>query len=274
MTLDVRLATHPSEAGSHWYRRDGSQVLEVPKADGSGMTPCTLRHARKLDLARGVTSYLKLVDKPGLTLWRCRQAILSALTLPRGIGEDEEKWMARVERDMEETGKQAAQKGTSIHAAIQGHIGGQPVDARMRSTVDAAMEKLAGLGDGWRSEVGVAHPAGYGTKLDLVNDQALIDFKSKDGDQRTLDDLELYDEHEMQLVAGQTAASAGFDPEGGRLSHMPRALGILFISRTHPGACSLHWMLGTRCERAWGMFTALLAYCHAKDGHRPFQDNG
>lgn len=269
---EIKLATHVAESG-HWYARDGTQVLEVEKADGKGMTRCTLRHARKLDLARGVTSYLKLVDKPGLTLWRCRQAIASALTLPKRKDESEGEWLARVETDMEETGKKAAEKGTSIHAAIQQHMGGQPFDEALKPTVGAVLHNLESLGERWHSEVGVAHPLGYGTKIDLVNDEYLIDFKTKDGDQAALDALELYDEHEMQLVAGHQAVLDGFPPTVGELSPAPRELGIMFISRTHPGACSLLWMDHERREdRAWRMFQALLAYGQAKDDHRPFQE--
>ncbi len=270
---EIKTATHVSEASGHWYARDGTQVLQVAKADGKGMTACTLRHARKLDLARGVTSYLKLVDKPGLTLWRCRQAIASALTLPKRSEESEGEWLARVETDMEETGKKAAEKGTSIHAAIQQHLGGEPCHPSLWPTVDAVMQRLEGLGGGWRSEVGVAHPLGYGTKLDLVSDTHLLDLKSKDGDQKALDALELYEEHEMQLVAGMMAVRAGFTPAAEDIVRDERTLGIVFVSRTHPGACALRWLTDpVRIDRAWRMFQALLAYGQAKDDHRPFQN--
>ncbi|MBM3493296.1 MAG: hypothetical protein FJX72_03080, partial [Armatimonadetes bacterium] len=83
MTIDkVRTATHVAEGG-HWYTSDGQQVVTVPSADGKKEVKPDIRHARKLDLAPGVTSVIRCADRPELTLWKQRQAIASALTLPR-----------------------------------------------------------------------------------------------------------------------------------------------------------------------------------------------
>ena len=43
----------------HWYTRDGRPFYEVPRSDGSGMRPATLKDARLLGLYPGVTTILR-----------------------------------------------------------------------------------------------------------------------------------------------------------------------------------------------------------------------
>lgn len=265
----VKVAKHAAESG-HWYRRDGSQVETVPSADGTRQVKCTLVHAKKLDLARGITSVLKLVDKPALTNWRIEQAILAALTLGRLDGETDEAFVERVKEDGAQQAANAAEEGTRIHAAIQAHFQGAPYSETYRPHVEGVLRVLPTDGGTWRTEVGVASPRGYGTKIDLINDKYLLDFKGKDGDQAALDGMKTYDEHAMQLAACEKAAIEGFEPACGKLASNERECGIVFVSRTHPGAASVRWIYPADLIRAWSLFKALLTYCHEKDGHTPF----
>ena len=266
----AKIAKHVAESG-HWYAFDGTQVLEVPKKTGGGMKKVTLREARELDLCRGVTSYLKRLDKPPLTNWKIDQAILATLRLPpRRADETEGDYIARVKIEAMAQVEAAAGKGTEIHAAVQAHIGGETVDPAMREHVDGILAKLPTQGGPWRAELGVAHPNGFGTKVDLLNDVYLLDFKSKDGDQASLDEEPLYAEHEMQLVAGMMAVIEGYPPRCGRLCAAHRKLGIVFVSRTHPGACSIRWMPEGDIDRAWQRFCCLVTMVHLEDRHRPF----
>jgi hypothetical protein len=36
-----------TEKSSHWYDKDGNAVFEIPKKDGSGMRPTTVKDARE-----------------------------------------------------------------------------------------------------------------------------------------------------------------------------------------------------------------------------------
>lgn len=260
----IKTATHASESG-HWYSRDGQQILEVPRANGKGTRKATLADARKLDYAPGVTTIIGCAAKPQLTTWLQRQAILAALTLPRQPNESEPDWMRRVEIDMGEHARQAAEEGTRIHAAVQAAIQGQPVDAAYLDHV-AGVQKLlpqdAGL---WVAERCVVHPLGYGTKADISATNYLLDLKGKDGDQAAMDAMPTYDEHAMQLAATSEAIIAT-DKSGAREIHC----GILFVSRTHPGAASLRWVDEQALMRGWAMFRSLLTYWQEKQGHRPW----
>ena len=113
----------------HWYAKDGTQVLEVPKAKGDGWKKTTLREARTMNLAPGVTTIIKCAHAPQLDRWKQRQAIMSALTLPRTPDESEDDWLRRIEVDMGETARKAAEEGTKIHAALEAAIQGETYDS-------------------------------------------------------------------------------------------------------------------------------------------------
>lgn len=266
----IKTARHASEGG-HWYDFDCNQVLEVPSADGKRLVKATLTHARKLDLAPGVTTITGQIDKPAVTLWRCRQAIMAALTLPRRDSETEKEWLDRVEEDMDSHSRSAAEEGTRIHAAVQSHVQGEPFDQNYRQHVDGIMAKLPTDGGKWFSEVTVVSRLGYGTKIDLVNDNYLLDFKSKDGSQEELDELVTYEEHAQQLQAGLAALVDGTKPPPHGLSaNWERTLGIVFVSRTHPGACSVRMVGEQELETGWETFELLLRLWQKRRRHVPF----
>jgi hypothetical protein len=256
----VRVAKHASESKGHWYTQRGDQVSEVMKADGSGYTRCTLAHARKLQLAPGVTTIIGCADKPALTLWKQRQAIMAALTLPRRDSETEKEWLDRVEEDMQETSRKAAEAGSAIHAAIQSYYGRQDFEPLYTEHVEGAKRVLlATCGpQAWRAEVPVISSiGGFGTKLDLVSDEWLIDWKTTEGSQAELDEKKTWDEHAMQLAAGCQAL-------GKRLK-----CAIGYVSRTHPGAARIISIEQNALDQGMQMFLGLLDYWRAKNKYRP-----
>jgi hypothetical protein len=115
-----RFVTHIAES-THWYDRDGKPAYTVKAKDGSPR-PTTLRDARKLALVPSVTTIIKCASAPGLERWKLDQMLHAALTLPRGSTEPEAEWIGRVWADSKETASKAADRGTSIHAAIQGSV--------------------------------------------------------------------------------------------------------------------------------------------------------
>lgn len=259
MVAPLKIAKHAAQSG-HWYDEHGNQIVEVLGSSGKMVRP-DLRHARKHDLARGVTSIIRLLDKPQLTRWQIRQGILAALTLPRLEAETEEAWLDRVEEDGKATAIAAADEGTRIHAAIQAHYQGQPVPDDYREHVAGVVLHLdLCLGrQEWISERGVASPLGYGTKLDAFSPEFVIDFKGRDGDADTFAGLGTYDEHAMQLAAGMQALEPG----------KWRRAGICYVSRTHPGVARLVEVEQPALERGFALFRHLLEISFIKDGFRP-----
>jgi hypothetical protein len=188
----------------HWYTKDGTPAYTTVGKTGERAT--TLRDARKLGLLPSVTTINGMLSKAGLDTWKQQQVLLAALTLPRQPDEPEADWLARVMQDSKATGREAAERGTAIHAVIEAYFDQvympeKPayLDAVSKALADAFGEQL------WLSEKSFGHHLGYGGKCDLmakpVNGNGngfVVDFKTKDAD---LDKVDVYFEHEMQLAA-------------------------------------------------------------------------
>jgi hypothetical protein len=263
-TTPTKTASYATESSGHWYQQDGKLVEQVQQKNGKWAKP-SLRHARELQLAPGVTTILKEAAAPGLERWKINQHLLAALTLPRIEGESEESWMSRVYQDAAEHGKQAAEEGTRIHAAIESYYRGDEFDAAYMPHVMGVRDLLNRVcGDQaspWLPEAACVSPLGYCTKSDLHSHEWVIDFKGKDGDQRAMDDMKTFDQHDMQL----SATRAALEP---KLKSHPRCA-IVFVSRTHPGACSIVEVPEDKLVRGLNMFDALLTYWQARNNYCP-----
>lgn len=244
---------HASEA-QHWYTKDGTPAYEVPAKDGS-MRPTTLRDARKLGLLPSVTSIIKCAAAPGLQLWMQKQVMLAALTLPRQDGETEDDYLQRILQDSKEQAKQAAERGTAIHAAIQGfYEGEQPIG--YEAHVGGAVTAVDGWLDmqPWKAERSFASPIGYGGKVDLSCNVAVLDFKTKEFGPD--DDLKTWDEHAMQLAAYRH----GLGMEKARCA-------IVYVSVTHPGLARLIEIPEPELQKGWKCFYSLLQFWKASKGY-------
>jgi hypothetical protein len=238
----------------HWYKAtDGSPCYEIPYADGRpGKTP-TLADARKLGLVPSVTSIIGILDKPGLTNWRIEQAILAALTNP--VIHDQmphQEMLSIVRKDAEAQSQQAMQRGTDIHDAIEKRLGLQPVPEQYKPHTEAVVETLAALApEQWRIEAHLPGGLAYGGRADLVSDEFLIDFKTKEFGPE--DKIQGWPEQEVQLVA----YDLGFGGPQRRLVNV-------FVSSSTPGlvrwiewpaksyeAAVRKWQATLACWYAW-----------------------
>jgi len=241
-----------SEAG-HWYTRDGDPMYTVPsKKDGTPRNT-TLRDARERNLVPSVTTILNIAAKPGLNVWLQEQAILAALTLPRGTEETESAWLKRVVQDSKAQARDAADLGTEIHAAIQGFYEGQKASAFPIhvQTCTKAIESHYGARN-WIAERAFAHEMGFGGKVDMHTDGIVIDIKTKDFDDPAK--VAGYDEHLMQLAAYRVGLG------------MPEArCANVFVSRTNADLAVVKEWAEEDLARGWLMFTALLSFWQYKN---------
>lgn len=191
-----------AESG-HWYTKEGTPAYTT--IGKTGERPTTLRDARKLGLLPSVTTINGMLSKAGLDTWKQQQVLLAALTLPRIPTETEQEWLSRVMQDSKATGREAAERGTAIHAIIQGYFEQvyMPEKPPYLDSIDKALEQAFGQ-QLWISEQSFGHPLGFGGKVDLMakkmvgSDGFVVDFKTKETD---LDKVDVYFEHEMQLAA-------------------------------------------------------------------------
>jgi len=186
----------------HWYTRQGTPAYTT--IGKTGERPTTLRDARKEGLLPSTTTIINILEKQGLSNWKQQQVLLSALTLPRGLQESEQEWLARVMKDSRETGFKAANRGTEIHGIIQSYFEQvyMPEKPLYLDVINSTLKSAFG-DQPWLCEKSFAHPLGYGGRVDLmakpINGQGtgfVVDFKTKDTD---LDKADVYFEHELQL---------------------------------------------------------------------------
>lgn len=250
--------TRPSESG-HWYARDGSPMYEVQGANGQ-MRAATLRDARKFGWYPGVTSIIRCAAAPGLERWKTEQNVLAALTLPRIDGESNDSLLARIRSDAEEQARKARERGTEIHAAIQGHYEGKAPNEEMWPFVKGVAEAIEANfpGRDWTPEHACAHAFGFGTKADLWCAGVVLDFKGNDFTEADAPTLKTWDEHHMQLAATREAlCMAGAD------------CAIVYVSRTTPGLCRVIRVDEAELGQGWLMFQGLLDYWQAKNKYWP-----
>jgi hypothetical protein len=239
------------QENGHWYTKDGSPAYTT--IGKTGERPTTLRDARKLGLLPSVTTINGMLSKAGLDTWKQQQVLLAALTLPRSEGESEQEWLARVMQDSKATGREAAERGTAIHAVIeeyfeQKYMSNKPpyLDAIDKALIDAFGSQL------WLTEKSFVHPLGFGGKCDLMSSSGfVVDFKTKETD---LDKVDVYFEHEMQLAAYREGLG------------MPTARSAIVFVNALTNQVKLIEISQEKLQSGWECFEHLLRVYQIKNG--------
>lgn len=192
------MTEHASESG-HWYDKLSNPRYTVVGKNGKER-PTTLRDARKEGWVPGATVIIKCAAAPGLQAWIIEQHMLACLTTERADGETEKDFIARIKRDANEQAKKAADRGTTIHAWVQGGFEGERLNIegyKYYMSAKNTLENALNADIKWICEKPFATDK-YGGKVDLHNDKYLIDIKTTDKDIST---LKTWHEQHMQLAA-------------------------------------------------------------------------
>lgn len=245
--------THAAES-AHWYSRAGAVAYTVKAKDGTDR-PTTLRDARKLNLVPSVTTIIKCAATPGLEIWKQNQVMLAAMTLPKRQDEPEADYIKRIMEDSREQAKKAAERGTTIHAAIQGYYEGERIADEFSPYADGAASVVdEWVMSDWKAERSFAHPLGFGGKVDLSSPKAVLDFKTKEFNADA--DLRTWDEHAMQLAAYRHG-----------LGMLQARCAIVYVSTTNPGLARLIEIREEDLVKGWKCFYSLLHYWQARNGY-------
>ncbi len=241
----------------HWYTQEGKPQYTVTAKNGTQRNT-TLRDARTMNLVPSVTTILNVAAKPGLEAWKLNQMMLACMTLPRASDESEESYIERIKRDSKEHAKQAAERGTTIHGALESFYEGIMLADFLdyQVGVSNAIDALFGAKN-WLTERSFA-TMGFGGKCDLYTqdgDGIVIDFKTKEFTEE--DKVEGYDEHCMQL----SAYRMGLDVPNARCANV-------FVSVTKPGLVKIVEWTKEDLDRAWGMFAHLKSYWELKNNYK------
>jgi hypothetical protein len=261
-----------SESG-HYYSRDGAPQYTVIAKNGTER-PTTLRDARKHGWVPSVTTITACAARFGLERWKAEQLLHAGLTLPHVEGETEAAWIARVWEDSAAQAKAAAQRGTDIHAAIEGFfrmpcdMGDDPLRPWVES-VERTLHQEFGAQE-WLPEKSFASPLGYGGKCDLHSPSVIVDFKGKEA-KAGVRDWRTYDEHAMQLSAYANGLNLPVKEGKPFISCdavMWPTAAIIFFDRNEPYS-EAHIIKPDDLARGWEMFQALLAYWRAANRYEP-----
>lgn len=101
---------------THWYDKDG-----VPHYGAS------LKEARENKYYLSVTSVEDVMYKYELEQWKIKQAIMSALTLPKKTNEADNDYTDRIICDSRQQARKAAKLGTVIHHMAERYINKRPL---------------------------------------------------------------------------------------------------------------------------------------------------
>lgn len=243
-----------TQAG-HWYKPDGTPAYTVMGLNGQPRNT-TLRDARKLGLLPSVTEICRVAAQPGLEKWKREQILLSALTLPRIEGEPLQAFSERIQADSEAQGLKAREAGTAGHTSLEKAFQGVLYDPAHKPAVEAVFKILEPYrGSGWLPERSFASQLGYGGKVDLYSDLAVVDYKFKSFDETAKAEKLAWPEMDMQL----SAYDHGLGGKRKRLN--------VFVSTTVPGLALLHeW---PDDDTAWEKFKCLLRYWRLSKGYAP-----
>lgn len=242
---------------THWYGTEGQPCYTILGKNGK-IRNTTLRDARQLQLVPSVTTILSLTAKDGLINWKINQALLSALTLPRLEDESLDDFMVRAKRDSMEQARQAADRGTEIHAEIErGFQEGclSPAYESVREAISEFIELKRPI-----AEASFTHKAGFGGKVDLFDmaANAVIDFKTKDNLADSDASKLVYDDHGMQL----SAYALGLEIEN------PIRISV-FIDRQDPTLVKAYlWDIESHSRHS-DMFLTLLKYWQLSKQYTP-----
>lgn len=259
------------EKASHYYRAtdQGIEAFYEMRGKNGKMRAPRIDDAKELALLVSISRIASMLPKPALTAWLQSQAIISALTLPRLLGEAVDVFAQRVVADMEAQSQVALSFGSRLHAQIETELLSHniycpeelvPFMAGVRQWIKENVSKIIGV----EQIVGDLR-FGIGGKLDLFcelnmpgNPIAVVDFKSqgiKDGKPK------FYNDWPIQL-----AGYAQCVKQKGAYEIWPQLLSVVVDSKT-PGPVHLkNW---GDPESYWDTFLHCLGvFCYVNN-YRP-----
>lgn len=232
----------------HWYDKDGNPQYTIIGANGKERDT-DLRDARKLGLVPSVTTILKVAAAPALDIWKQQQLLKAVAEVPRIEGEPDKEWFSRIVKTSKEAGDKHMDRGTSMHNEIEDYF-----NKRQREYPDFAKETYFAVvkefgSQNWVTEKSFAYD-GFGGKVDLHCEDIVIDFKTKEVvDEKT----DAYDEQLMQLAAYRVGLGI---PDALCANVFVDLQGNVKIIKHEPADI----------EKAWLMFSHLLAFYRVKNG--------
>jgi hypothetical protein len=249
---------------SHWYNKTGEAVFEVPKVKG-GMRKTTIADARKMGLYPSVTTVLGILDKPQLMDWKLEQVALAAFNSPANGSEPFEVYHQHLLTKAFEQVSDAADLGTAIHAALEAHFKGAPIEAGMDTYVEPVARLIEREGIAFTEhELRLVNAQiGYAGTTDAVitrNGQTgILDFKSR----KTKPGVACtpWETEPLQIAAYGVA----------KFGQIPKIGANVYISTTEKGRVEIWWHNYEDLTEAWKAFRSCVDIWQYQKSYRPPQ---
>jgi hypothetical protein len=219
---------------SHWYDPKTGEARHTIIGKNGKERNTTIRDAREHGWLPSVTTIFKVCAAPELDVWKQKQVLMAALTLPKREGEPDEEYMARIMEDAFKQVEDAADLGTRVHKAIEDHFQGRPYDPELSVFIDSLERWLDQNKVTFKAhEIRVLCPEiGYaGTTDALITVQGkdgvgIMDFKTR----KSKPDYPMkpYSKEPMQIAAYAYTQNATFGVN-------------VFLSTTQPGRIEAAW---------------------------------
>ena len=173
---------------AHYYTQEGDPRHFIPKKDGTGDRPTTIKDARKEGLLPSVTTIIKVMNKPALDQWRMGEVAKAALAYtPASDAEPLDNAIANVLASAEANMSVAADFGSEFHGHIEALLsGGSEVCHSVTPNMDIAFEQAKEFllkADRIIASEKTVIGDGYAGKFDLICEmderETLVDFKSR-----------------------------------------------------------------------------------------------
>lgn len=265
MTTVARTTT---SLDSHWYDpKTGEPKHTVPKKDGTGNRPTTIRDARQNSWVPSVTTILKVLDRPALNNWKIEMACLAVLTTPRN-GQELDAFVHRVlhmDKEQDQEAKAAADRGTAIHDALEQSLSTGQCSSQILPWIQPCRDEIASRGKVLHLEK-ILVGDGYAGKTDLIqlvgDGVFLWDWKST----TKLPEKGSYPENRLQLSG---YAEAYYDSQPDSRTALPRngiRTGNVFVSTKECGKFVIHenppWQADYECfQHLVKVWQHLNSYC-------------
>lgn len=216
---------------------------------------CDVRKARKEKLYPSVTTILKTLNKEFLNEWKTRNAVMSALTLPKLEGESLDDFAKRVMEDADKQSKDAMTLGSEIHNLVE-HEGNTEASDKAKEFYNAVKDELnKKFPVVLEKEAVLVSPLGYAGRFDALCKDAsgqlyLVDYKTQSTKAGRKSNA--YDEYFMQLEAYKEVLKG--------LGHKDIKSCIVVISTTELGRIDFHEIEPEEEVKFKKMFSHILSF--------------
>jgi hypothetical protein len=229
------------------------------------MRKTTIADARKMGLYPSVTTVLGILDKPQLMDWKLEQVALAAFNSPANGSEPFEVYHQHLLTKAFEQVSDAADLGTAIHAALEAHFKGAPIEAGMDTYVEPVARLIEREGIAFTEhELRLVNAQiGYAGTTDAVitrNGQTgILDFKSR----KTKPGVACtpWETEPLQIAAYGVA----------KFGQIPKIGANVYISTTEKGRVEIWWHNYEDLTEAWKAFRSCVDIWQYQKSYRPPQ---